>query len=486
MGFTTAASEAGAGEPGTRPRDRFELQCSITAVMTTRVRRWQALLACCASAALVPTGSAVAAPSVAATRRAADVAYIYGLPLIEVLHTLKLLPVNAAVSSGVLANASVRLVLLPNRDTLYTLAHLDLRAQPQVLHVPDTHGRYYTMQLLDAYTNVIANVGRRSTGTAAGDFAIVGPGWRGRLPAGVHKIRSPTPDVWVLGRTLVTGPADVGAVRALQARYTVFGLSALGTPAEPRSSVVLTRAPSFAPAPPPRGLAFLDELGQALRLDPPPPRDAALLRVLAQAGIGAGRVPSRTTEPALRSAWKAGLADGARRLARYVERLKRDSALRHRGWLLLGPRAGRFGTEYLLRAAAATQGLGVNVPREALYPTATTDSAGRPLSGAHRYVVHFAAGQLPPVSAFWSLTLYGPDLFFYPNRLGRYALGDRSRLRTGRDGSLSIAISHSAPPSTTNWLPAPTGRFELALRLYEPRRSVLVGRWPLPRIERVA
>lgn len=492
MPFALGASASASGQssaPGShrpgRASKRMRTSRALTFAVAALTAALSAGLLTTSTRARVRTHARASAPvGAAAARRAAADAYVYGVPLLNVLNTLSLLPVNTAVSSGVLTTAAQRLVVLPNEDTLYTLVRLDLRGEPQVLHVPDTGGRYYTMELLDAYTNVIANVGRRATGTHTGEFAITGPGWRGTLPAGVRQVRATTPDVWIIGRTLIAGPSDLTAARAIQTHYTVFPLSALGTTREPATSLVLTSPPSFHPPKPPYGLAFLDQLGRALASDPPPARDVPLLRRLAAGGVGPGRAPSQTASLAARRAWLAGLRDGRARVTAFVASLRRRSVHRAHGWTVLGPKVGRFGTDYLTRAAVATLGLGANVPQEAVYPIAMTDSAGRTLTGTHRYVVRFAAGQLPPVDAFWSLTLYGADLFFYPNPLMRYAVGDRSGLHLGPGGSLSIAVSHVAPADRTNWLPAPPGRFVLALRLYQPRAAVLSGRWPLPLIAR--
>ena len=303
-------------------------------------------------------------------------------------------------------------MVLPNNDTAYALASLDLSREPLVLHLPDTGGRYDVFQLLDAYTNVFANPGRRLNGTAAQDVAITGPGWTGTLPPGVRRVASPTPHAWLLGRVLVDGPSDLPAVRALLARFTLNPLSAHGTPGASTSSIVLTSFPSLARPQVPRGQAFLDALAAALAADPPPARDAPLLRRLARYGIrpgrGRARLGGRAPGPGRR-----GAAGGRRARARQPL-----VGARPPGWLVPPRRTGRFGTDYELRAITARYALGANVAEETVYGLAFQDSAGRPLSGAHRYRVRFAPGQLPPVRAFWSLTMYGSNLFLVDNPLG--------------------------------------------------------------------
>jgi hypothetical protein len=318
-------------------------------------------------------------------------------------------PANQLINVTELSTPAQRLVPAPNVDTLYTVARVDLRNGPLVIHVPDEQGRYYTLQFLDAYTNTFAYIGRRVTGTRAGNYAVVGPGWRGPLPSGVRRITSPTPTTWLLGRTLVNGPSDLEQVHAIQRGYTLT------------------------------------------------PLRAGLLR---------------------------GLRIGRAQVDAYARRLRTASERHHNGWLLPPADTGNFGTDYLLRAYVARDALGANVPREAVYPFAFVDRRGRTLTGAHRYVLHFAAHQLPPVGAFWSLTMYDKDVFLAPNAINRYAIGDRTPgLRRNTDGSLDILLQHARPGTrASNWLPAPRGRFILALRLYQPRPSVLHGTWRLPTI----
>jgi hypothetical protein len=422
-----------------------------------------------------------------AAKRAFDLglrAYVYGLPLLNEKRVIDIFPPNTLISVTQLSNPAQRLVVLPNVDTVYTVARLKLDDGPLVLHVPPEPGRYYTMQLLDAYTNSFGYVGSRTTGTGAGDYAIAGPGWKGALPSGVRLVRSPTPTVWLLGRTLVNGEGDLPAVNAIQHEYKLTPLAQYG--GEPRPSIFL---PSSNLTPPalPTGLEFFDAMGAAMKDDPPPKRDRRLLRRLARVGIAPGVQTSRAKLSAARRAGlEAAVSAGPRLLASYGLRTSRASAKRHNGWLLPAPAIGNFGTDYLLRAYVSDIALGANVRREAVYPVAETDSRGRRLSGAHRYRLHFAPGKLPPVRAFWSLTLYGPDRFLVDNPIDRYAVGNRTAgLARNADGSLDVYIRHDPPPGReSNWLPAPAGRFSLVLRLYVPKRSVLQDRWPLPRVKR--
>jgi hypothetical protein len=225
----------------------------------------------------------------------------------------------------------------------------------------------------------------------------------------------------------------------------------------------------------PTGVAFFDALKTALAADPPPPRDACALRAFARLGTDA-------------RALVAAARDGDRLVTRAFAVIQRADRRAHNGWVFTAPDTGRFGTDYAYRAVIAKYGLGANLNSEALYPSTTLDRQGRPLSGRHDYVVTFPAGELPPVRAFWSLTLYDSARFLVPNAIGRYALGDRtSGLRYGRGRSLTIYVSHRPPAARlrSNWLPAPAGHFSLYLRLYEPKAAATNGRWQPPTVLRV-
>jgi hypothetical protein len=412
-------------------------------------------------------------------------AYVYGSALLYEQRVIVNFPANQLINVTELSTPAQRLVPAPNVDTLYTVARLDLRAGPLVIHVPDEHGRYYTLQFLDAYTNSFAYIGRRVTGTRAGNYAVVGPGWRGRLPAGIRRITSPTATTWLLGRTLVNGPLDLERVHAIQRGYTLTPLSRYG--GSPLSAIFLPRS-SLKPMPLPSGLAFYDAMDAAMEQNPPPASERALIRRFASVGIGPGHRPSTEhLDAATRAGLIGGLPVGRGQVDAYARRQRKASERRHNGWLLPPDNIGNFGTEFLLRAYIARTALGANVRREAVYPFAYVDHAGRVLTGAHRYVLHFAAHQLPPVGAFWSLTMYDKDVFLVPNTIARYAVGDRTPgLQRNRDGSLDIVLQHASPRTRrANWLPAPSGPFILALRLYQPRPSVLRGAWPLPTVSRV-
>jgi hypothetical protein len=204
-------------------------------------------------------------------------------------------------------------------------------------------------------------------------------------------------------------------------------------------------------------------------------------------GVGPGRTPSEQTTGATRRGLVAAAKVGPRLIERAVAQANAYSRVRRNGWLVSLGYIGDYGRNWLGRAVVAEFALGANTAPETVYPTAHTDSRGRALQGSHRYRIRFAKGNLPPADAFWSLTMYNARNYLHPNALRRYAIGDRTRgLRRGSDGSLTLAIQSTRPRGAlaANWLPAPRRHFRLIMRIYEPRRSVLRGRWTPPPVVR--
>jgi hypothetical protein len=412
----------------------------------------------------------------------ATTGFVFGYPLVVTERTLQtfapVVGVNRPFTQRARSNATSRTVVAPNADTLYAIAVLDLRSGPLLLTVPDIEDRYHTFQLLDAWTESFAYLGTRVTGGKGGTWVLVPPGYEGALPDGTPRIDVPTPQAFLLGRVLVYDDADVANVTALTAQLTIRPLD----PAAPPTPAL------GAPAGPPAdtgndGLAFWDQLGDALAVDPPT-TDAqrALLAQLAALGVGPGLHPStEVADPDVRAALEAGIVRGQERIAHAADATEPVDGWRFRTDI------GTYGDALDTRAAVARNGWGANVPAEAVYPSADADATGAPLDGTHGYRIHFAGDALPPVRAFWSLTLYGPDRFFVENPLHRYALGDRSPgLAYGADGALDLYVGGTPPPGLeSNWLPAPAGPFSLILRLYLPDDAILDGRWVPPPIERL-
>ncbi len=420
---------------------------------------------------------------------AAVAAHLYGLAPVALRLTVQRFPRTGLVGIAQLAGPDTRAVVAPNHDTAYSVGRLELGDEPLVVDLPDAGRRYAVLALLDAFTNDFAYLDARAAAGGARSVAIVPPGWRGALPAGVRRVDSPTRLVWLLGRTLVDGPGDMPGARRVMAAHALTPLAAWKR-GERTPALILDAFPddTRAALALPRGVAFADAVGAALGADRPPARDACALRAFATVGIGPGRTPStEVSDPVVRAALAAAPRIGERLARRALELGERRSRRRNRGWLVPGDRLGRYGRAYLYRASVALEGLGANTRREADYPRATRDVDGRRLDGRHRYVIRFAPGELPPVRAFWSLTMYDRRSFLVDNPIDRYTLGDRSPgLRRGRDGSLTIYVQRTTPSGArrANWLPAPAGPFRLTLRLYEPRAAALTGRWRPPAIRR--
>ena len=368
-----------------------------------------------------------------------------------------------------------RAVVRPNFDTLYSSAWLDLREEPMIVSVPDTGGRYYLLPMLDMWTDVFAVPGKRTTGTQAARFAVTGPGWSGALPDGVIPIAAPTSYVWIIGRTQTNGTADYPAVHEVQDGMSIVPLSGRrGEPPRTDPSVDMDTGP-------------LDQLNalsardyftlamDVLELHPPHASDWSMLARMRRIGL----------RPGFDYDTVASAADDAPAAARA---LMRDALPRlapvFNGWQMNVDAMGVSGNFYVKRAMVAMVGLGANPPEDAVYPLNLVDADGRPLDGAHDYVLHFDKAELPPVDAFWSVTMYDGEGFTVPNEIDRYAIGDRDELTYNSDGSLDLYLQHERPERASNWLPAPRGPLGVTLRLYAPRPQVLDRRWNPPAIRR--
>jgi hypothetical protein len=436
----------------------------------------------------------------AQVRTMAEEVYIYGYPLVLMGVTQKVMtnvpapgagraPLNQFVHQRAFPTPESKDVVWPNADTFYSIAWLDLSLGPLVLHVPDTRGRYYLMQMLDAWTNVFAAVGKRSTGTQAGDFAITAPDWPGQLPPGVQEIHAPTNLVWIIGRIQTNGRADLAAVNALQDQIKLIPLSAYGQPYSPPREVPVVPGVDMQ-TPPGTQVArmpaatFFPTLAELMKTNPPSPLDAAILQTCAAIGI----VPGREFDPRQLKPNMVKELDAAIKLAqeKIAVRAQHLGTVEN-GWVVMRRKVGAYDRDYLQRAAVAFSRLGANLPADALYPATAVDGEGQPLTGTNRYVLHFPPGETPPVNAFWSVTAYDGDGFFVPNPIHRYAIGDQDRLQFSPDGSLDLFIQHDSPGKDreANWLPVPPGPFHLVMRLYWPKAAALTGHWQPPAVTRL-
>ncbi|HTZ34836.1 MAG TPA: DUF1254 domain-containing protein [Stellaceae bacterium] len=466
------------------------------------------------------SAAAAADPDEAAQRDLSDIArlgYIYGFPAFEVArlrwralsrprHPMR---VNVLRHKRPLSGPDNSDVTAVNSDTLLSRAWLDLSQGPLLIHLPDAGDRYYSLALMDCFSNNFAVLGRRRPGRLPADVLLVGPRWQGGAPGGAAGgatvVRAPTDAVWALARILVRGPQDLAAVHALQDRLAI---APHGTAAG-RYPPPLRVAPLDAQKP----LVFFDVLNAVLRDNPPPEADRPVIDRLRPIGVGPGERFRRSEfAPPQLAALRRGIAEAQRLLYAQVgfrtgaappaghwpsdELLARlaprsqTPARRREGWSGPVGAVGDFGTDYLLRAQCALAGLGLLPREEAMYFTTATDAGGAPLDGRSRYVLRFRPDGLPPVDAFWSLTVYRTDesnrRWLVPNAIGRYSIGSHTpALRRRADGGLEIAIQEEAPDAgTENWLPAPRGPFMLTLRAYQPHAALLDGDYAIPEVER--
>ena len=423
-------------------------------------------------------------------------AYIWGFPVVinehsrlnmggskEIIpHKLRG-PLNTLVHAKELLTPEFEDVQSPNNDTLYTTFWLDLRAEPLILHVPDMAGRFYTYQFVDAYSNNFSYISQRTKGFQEMDVAICGPGWTGVLPRAVTRIDCPTPDVFVIGRLAVSGVEDVPNVHTLQERMSLVPLSNVDDSNYKPSELKLSKSIRKYNG----DLAFFEELGDRIALNPPPPQDDGLLGLFKEIGLSVdhGFDDSILNEPILRGLKRAA-AGGEAIIAAKAKAMGSEV----NGWQLAPVAPEYFGTDYLYRAAVGWQSMYVNDPAEAYYPGVYADHIGQPLDASkHKYVLRFEANNMPPVGAFWSTTMYDLEKrLMVANPIKRYSIGDRTPgLKYDMDGSLDIYIQHQAPSEDkeSNWLPAPNAPFYMLMRMYLPSVEILNGQYEIPAVRQV-
>ena len=381
-------------------------------------------------------------------------------------------------------------VVRPNFDTLYSVAWVDLTREPVIVSAPDTAGRYYLLPMLDMWTNVFAVPGKRTSGTAAVHFALVPPGRQGdRLPEGVQKIESPTSYVWIIGRTQTNGPGDYSAVHKIQDGYRLTPLSQWGKTPVPASfkidPTVDMKTPPLVQVNRMSAKAYFSYANELLNMNSPQYTDWSMVTRFKRIGIERGKTFSwDSLDSKVQDALSKGAADGLKAMYAKIPTIGRVV----NGWQMNTDSIGVYGNYYLKRAIVAMIGLGANQPDDAVYPLNIADADGQPVKGQNKYILHFSKDELPPVEAFWSLTMYDEDGFQVPNPIKRYAIGDRDRLKFNADGSLDLYIQHESPGKDreSNWLPGPaSGTLGLTMRLYAPKMPAIYGKWAPPAVQKV-
>jgi hypothetical protein len=426
-------------------------------------------------------------------------AYLYFYPLISMDITRKQStniepgkefakgPMNTFVNVPAYPPADLKVVVRVNFDTLYSVAWLDLTKEPLIVSAPDTGGRYYLLPMLDMWTDVFASPGWRTTGTQAGNFLVTPPGWNGTVPSGFTRISAPTPYVWIIGRTKTDGPQDYDAVHKIQAGYKITPLSEWGkTPKlvevkiDPTVDMKTPPKAQVDTMPAGKYFAYAAEL---LKLHPLHLTDEPIIERMKRIGIEPGKsFDISRLDPAVKKVLESVPDDAQKLMAWKLPTLAKVA----NGWSMNTDTMGVYGNYYLKRAIVTQQGLGANLPEDAIYPLNLADESGKPLDGSNKYMIHFDKGAAPPVNAFWSITLYDAAGFQVGNVLNRFAVSSWMPFNYNADGSLDLYFQNENPgkDKEANWLPAPKGPFNLTMRLYSPQPDALTGKWNPPPVKK--
>ena len=447
-------------------------------------------------------------PGIAETKAIAEEGFIYGLPIVmnyAVMYEYAVdrnsgqfkAPFNQIKNEARVYTYEDTAVITPNSDTPYSLLWLDLRAEPIVLSVPAVEKeRYYSVMLCDGNTFNYGYIGSRATGSEAGDYMVVGPEWKGETPAGIKKVfRSGTQFSAVAYRTQLFNAEDMPNVVKIQAGYKVQPLSAyLHQPAPPAAPAI--NFPKIDKEMVKKN--FFEYLDFALQFAPPGPEEKEIRAKLARIGIGAGKTfDFKDLDLKHKVEVGLGMKAGEKKIEAAVAGTGKDV----NGWLVGGLAGGDrafFNGDWLKRAAVAKAGIYANDPAEAMYPLTRKDSNGETLDGSkHNYTLTFAAGQFPPVNAFWSVTMYdGKTQLLIENPINRYLINSPMlpNMKKNEDGSLTIYVQKDSPGADkeANWLPAPNDLIYLVMRLYWPKTtppSILPpgeGTWKPPGVKKVS
>jgi hypothetical protein len=360
---------------------------------------------------------------------------------------------------------------VPNSDTLYSTAWLDLSDGPVEVDIPPTRLKYYTLNYFDIFGNP-GNLGTRTVGSSGGRFLLVPPGWNGTVPAGLTPVAMATPHVWVLMRVFAQTSSELKQAHSFQDAVRLLPHSELGSSA---------RSEAIPPRPGNNAADFLRVLDYVLATDGHLAGEDALVDWLASIeGLGSGHFDPSRLDPASMQAVQSGYEEAMRLVSNARNQLGQPTGT---GWTVVAK--GNYGHNYLRRAINNLAGLGANLREENASFNTFVDSSGEPLDGAAA-TYKLRLPKPPPVNAFWSVTLYDAKSFeLYPNSPNRYLISDRTQgLKVGRDGSVEIIIQHKPTPSG-NWLPAPAGPYFLVIRSYLPKPEVLSGNWLPPGVTRV-
>jgi hypothetical protein len=436
----------------------------------------------------------------AEAREIARQAYLWGFPMVESYKTMYAqavdaggpnfrAPFNQIGSSANVFTPKDTAIVTPNSDTPYSMIWMDLRAEPLVLTIPKIGSdRYFSVQLIDLYTQNFDYIGTRTSGNDGGVYVVAGPDWKGDTPPGVDKVlHAETQIAYAIYRTQLFGEKDIDAVRTIQQGYLVQPLSGFLKSEPPPAPPRITFPPYDAARA--HDLGFFAYLNFLLQFAPVDPSETELRASFARIGIAPGKLfDTATLSPAMREALLGGIKDGDADFATFKTTTVDTQAISSAD--LFGTRAF-LKNNYLYRFAGARLGIFGNSGAEANYEGYFTDADDKPLDGSkHAYVLRFATGDLPPTKAFWSLTMYdGKSQLLVDNTLDRYLINSPMlpTLKQDADGGLTLYVQHASPgkDKESNWLPAPDGRFFAVFRNYQPGEAVLNRTWKRPEMTAV-
>lgn len=415
--------------------------------------------------------------SIAETKKLAEESFIYGLPIVmnyAIMYEYSVAkdsgeykaPFNQIKNEARVFTYEDTAIVTPNSDTPYSLLWLDLRTEPMVLSVPAVpRERYYSVMLCDGNTFNYGYIGQRATGPEAGDYLVVGPGWKGEKPDGIKDVfYSSTWFSAVAYRTQLFNPEDMPNVVKVQSGYKVQPLSTFRNQPAPEAAPVI-EFPKVN-----KDLVitnFWDYLAFSLQFAPPGPEEQET-----RANVEKLLKALKSATPEMKAAVKEGMQQGEAKIKEHLDVTQKNI----NGWRVGSVFGDRkfYNGNWLLRAAAATAGIYGNDSVEAVYPMTRSLPNGEPLDGSkHDYTLTFAAGELPPVNAFWSVTIYdGKTQLLIKNPINRYLINAPMlpNMKKNSDGSLTLYIQKDSPGADkeANWLPAPAGPIYLVMRLYWP------------------
>ncbi|RHW77799.1 DUF1254 domain-containing protein [Colwellia sp. RSH04] len=435
-------------------------------------------------------------------------AYVYGFPLVLNYKTMYEYALNkkAVEYKGdfnqLMCEARVytpedRAIITPNSDTPYCMTWVDLRAEPVVFTIPEIEEeRYYSVQLIDLYTHnadYISSVEKNPPG----NYLLTGPNWQGDLPEGITEVISfETSLIFAIHRTQLFNTSDIDKLKEIQDGYEVEPLSAfLGAEAPSLASnldaPVWENGTEFTA----QSFKYLDFM---LTLVKTPDVEQPLLQRFAKIGLGGeGKFDLSTFSPEIQKALEEGAQAGLLAIKEFGQKASLDplsstKVFGTRTFLMNSAKENyNLSDFYIMRAAGAQLGIYGNSGAEATYPTYLVDSEGKPLDASKsEYTLTFKKGELPPVNAFWSLTMYdGKTQLLIDNPLNKYLLNSTmmEQFIVNDDGSLTIYVQKDSPGKEleANWLPAPDGPFYAVMRLYGPTQEALQGEWVAPKIIKV-